>query len=109
MSKLYVVFTNTDLTEGRGYQIPIAWSVNKYTAQRMARGEGVMGSNADVRVVDTLLVEGKQYLALDYVLLEHPTKEDKLKEQQEEERNTILTKMKELGVTEEMLNGLGVK
>jgi hypothetical protein len=33
----------------------------------------------------------------------------KAKEQEEEERNIILAKMKELGVTEEMLNGLGVK
>jgi hypothetical protein len=116
MSKLYVVFTNTDLTEGRGIQVPVAWSRNKYTAQRLAKGQGVMGSNAEVKSVDTYDVLGVEYIPLACVHVKYPSKQDEdLQKQdedlqkQEEERNNTIAKMKALGVTDEMLQGLGVK
>jgi hypothetical protein len=109
MSKLYVVFTNTDLTEGRGIQVPVAWSRNKYTAQRLAKGQGVMGSNAEVKSVDTYDVLGVQYIPLACVHVKYPSKQDEDLQKQEEERNNTIAKMKALGVTDEMLQGLGVK
>ena len=109
MSKLYVVFTNTDLTEGRGIQVPVAWSRNKYTAQRLAKGQGVMGSNAEVKSVDTYDVLGVEYIPLACVHVKYPSKQDEDLQKQEEERNNTIAKMKALGVTDEMLQGLGVK
>jgi hypothetical protein len=109
MSKLYVVFTNTDLTEGRGIQVPVAWARNKYTAQRLAKGQGVMGSNAEIRSIDIYDVLGVEYIPLACVHVKYPSKQDEDLQKQEEERNNTIAKMKALGVTDEMLQGLGVK
>jgi hypothetical protein len=109
MSAIYVVFTNTDLTEGRGIQVPIAWSRNKYTAQRLAKGSGVQGSNADLHLAVTEFIRGKEYIKVDYVPLQSPSKEDEIKQKQMEDRDELVAKMKALGVTDEMLQGLGVK
>lgn len=53
MSKLdtkpiWVVWQNTDLTEGRGYLVPIHVCESETTAYRMAKGKGVQGSDAEV-------------------------------------------------------------
>jgi hypothetical protein len=45
---IWAVYVNTDLTEGRGYQYPLYLCETKTTAQRMAKGKNVMGSDGDV-------------------------------------------------------------
>lgn len=46
--KAYVVWTNEDLTEGRGAQVPIAVCLFLSTARRLAKKEGVQGFDADI-------------------------------------------------------------
>jgi len=46
--EIFIVWTNTDLTEGRGYLIPIAYCGIEATAKRLAKKKGVMGSDASV-------------------------------------------------------------
>ena len=50
----WVAYTNTDCTEGRGYDIPIAACELEVTARRLARGRHVQGSDGPVRPVDQL-------------------------------------------------------
>lgn len=45
---MWVVFTNSDLTEGRGYRTPIEYCQFLITARRLAVGRGVQGHDADV-------------------------------------------------------------
>ena len=45
---VWIVWTNTDLTEGRGRQYPLYVCENKITAQRMAKKQYVMGTDAPV-------------------------------------------------------------
>lgn len=44
----WVVVVNTDLTEGRGYQVPLAVCDLEATARRLAEGANVQGSNGEV-------------------------------------------------------------
>lgn len=46
--QIFIVYTNTDLTEGRGRCIPKHYCLTEETAQRLAKGAGVQGSNASV-------------------------------------------------------------
>lgn len=42
-------YTNSDLTEGRGSDVTIAYFTNEAAARKAARGRGPMGTDADVR------------------------------------------------------------
>lgn len=44
----FVVLTNSDLTEGRGREVFYGWSHEYATAVRLAKGRGVMGTDARV-------------------------------------------------------------
>ncbi|HHO0758299.1 TPA: hypothetical protein ACRTNY_001360 [Aeromonas hydrophila] len=46
--EVWVVYTNSDLTEGRGHQYPIHVCGSASTAARMATRKGVQGSDANV-------------------------------------------------------------
>jgi hypothetical protein len=54
---IYAVFTNTDLTEGRGSQYCCALATNEITAIRLAKGNYVQGTNAPVKKVKLIFVE----------------------------------------------------
>ncbi len=45
---VYAVTTNTDLTEGRGSSVHLAYFVRRSDAERYAVGKGVMGTPATV-------------------------------------------------------------
>jgi hypothetical protein len=89
--KLYVGFANTDLTEGRGYQEPIFWTLHEATAMRLAKGRDVQGSDASIREVDIITISGHTPLVPCNVLrLTRPTKEDV-----EAQKNIELQKQKQ--------------
>lgn len=48
--KVFAVYVNTDLTEGRGQECLIALTENKFTALRLGKGKDVQGS--DARIVE---------------------------------------------------------
>lgn len=48
-TKIFEVFANSDSTEGRGRTICIGIFTNRENAEARARGQGVMGTNADVK------------------------------------------------------------
>jgi hypothetical protein len=84
---LYVVYTNTDLTEGRGREVPVDWSHSKATAKRLAKGSGVQGSDAEVRKVPAFYVDKVLYGPVD---VEIPTAEDVQIDRKEEETRAAL-------------------
>ena len=112
----YVVWTNTDLTEGRGSEYPLAICETLSTAMRLAKGKYVMGSDCRVNEVTlyrTKLSERGFYHWFGPVRIIEPSKEDLeketfLKEQKEKEeaRKAILEKARALGLTDEEIKVL---
>ena len=50
--KVYVVWSNTDLTEGKGYQFPLAVCELKATAIRMGKRAYVQGCDCPIEEVE---------------------------------------------------------
>lgn len=101
----YVVETNTDLTEGRGFQFPLYVCESETTAIRMARGRGVQGCPAQVeRRIMLRLKSG--WLAP--VEIHRPSEDDKAKDKQiamaaeaEAKKLKVIEKVKGLGFSDE--------
>ena len=104
---MFVVYTNTDLTEGRGYQYPIAWCESRATAVRLAHKKGVMGSDAEVREVFGVRSNGVNYGP---VRMEIPNDDDKAKDAATKARREAIEKAKQAGLSDEDLAAImGVK
>lgn len=108
---IYVVWTNTDLTEGRGDQIPIAYALSPTTAKRLAHKSGVHGCDADVRQFEAILHGGRWCAP---VRLELPSPEDREEdakmaraEAARAAKAAAIEKARSLGMTEEELKALG--
>lgn len=81
----FVAWSNTDLTEGRGSQIPIAVSKSYSCAERLGRKKGVQGSDASVKK-DWLIRLGGQYygrINLNYATVEDTTNDTKYQQYKE--------------------------
>ena len=112
----YIVWTNTDLTEGRGQEIPIHVCMTLSTAKRLAKGKYVQGT--DCSVTENILYRIKTgphgfYQWFGPVRIIEPSKEDLekesfLKEQKEKEeaRKVIFEKARVLGLTDEEIKVL---
>lgn len=61
VKKVWVVYVNTDATEGRGVEYPKAVCEMESTAKRLAKGQGVQGSNADIVHLDLIKHNGEWY------------------------------------------------
>lgn len=108
---IYVVWTNTDLTEGRGHQIPIAYAVSPTTAKRLAARRGIQGSNAEVQPFEAILHHGRWCAP---VSIEKPSKADmdadKALADAEAARAAkaaAIEKARSLGMTDDELKALG--
>ena len=104
--QIYVVWTNTDLTEGRGYQIPIAYAESASTAARLAKKRGVMGSDADYRPFE-VVKHGGHWCGP--VTIERPNVEDKARDEASERKAAALAKARQLGLTDDDLEALQAK
>lgn len=103
---IYVVWTNTDLTEGRGHQIPIAYAESVATAARLAKKRGVMGSDADYRRFEAVK-HGGYWCAP--VSIERPSEHDKVVDETNDRKAAALEKARQLGLTDDDLEALQAK
>lgn len=93
---LYEVYTNSDLMEGRGYEVFVGRYIDREIAQRAAKGEGIMGTDAYIRTITAVCIDG---LWFKLQLIEIPSeKETKVKQ--------AFDKAKRLGMTEEEIERL---
>lgn len=99
----YVVLTNSDLTEGRGYQYPLAVCEIKATAKRLGSGRYVQGSDCPIEPVELVNLEGKWYFPSNSVALVPPSPEDILKQQEDDKTADVVRKAKTLGLTDDEL------
>lgn len=100
---VFVVWTNTDLTEGRGGQVPIAICETEATAKRLAKGKGLMGSNADVKEFEAIKYKNSWCGPFQIILA---TADDKLMQHLVDEHKAVIAKARSLDLSEEELTAL---
>lgn len=103
-SKLvFVVYTNTDLTEGRGAQTPIHTCWSRATARRLAKGVGVMGGDGDIREHAAYCIKDRWYAPCKII---GPTKEDEQQDKAEMVKAKAVEKAKSAGLSDEDIAAL---
>ena len=101
---VWVVYTNTDLTEGRGYQYPIHFCGSPATAARMAIRKGVQGSDAHVHKEIAVKVRGSWLAPVDII---EPNDADRRADALNAERLRVMDKARAAGLTDDEIRMLG--
>lgn len=108
--KAYVIWSNTDLTEGRGYEYPLYVCSKEATAIRLSKGAYVMGG--DARVTETQLIMhnnnwcGPVYIHGPSIADNEMEKKLELKRRAEEAKAAAILKAQNLGLTAEDIAAL---
>jgi len=100
----WVVWVNTDLTEGRGTEQPRFVCRSEGTARRLARGAGVQGT--DARVTLEWVIRAKDGGWVGPVVIIEPTREDEAAELRIGQRRAALRKATAAGLTDEDIAAL---
>ena len=96
----HIVYTNTDLTEGRGCEYPLYVCESLTTAKRLCEGKYVQGCNAPICSKQIYAIDGTWYGP---IKLETPTKKDKVTDVKRALCETIRRKMEKAGISLEEL------
>lgn len=99
----FVAWTNTDCTEGRGENIPLAICFKEATAQRMGKKGSVQGSNCYITKVQLFRYNGQIYGP---VRVHFATREDDEKQKRIDARNAAIEKAKAAGLTDDEIRAL---
>ena len=97
----WVTYTNSDLTEGRGREIPIAVCKLRTTAIRLGKNRYVQGADCPVKPIELFECNGNLYLPFSVVTISEPTKEDVAKQDKEDKKQEVLSRIKQAGFSEE--------
>lgn len=100
---VYVAWTNSDLTEGRGHTYPLVVCEEYETAVRLAMGAGVQGSDCKV-TKETAVAVNKRWCAP--VRIIHPSIADIQLKQKRGDRAKLVDKALNLGLTLEEIEKL---
>lgn len=101
--KVWVAWTNTDLTEGRGAEYPKAVCEEKATAIRLGKGGSVQGSSCKTTEEIAVRINGK-WLVPGRIL--RPTREDKMLQEKIDAKTKAIEKAQAAGLTEEDIKAL---
>ncbi|HFV9295525.1 TPA: hypothetical protein ACIAIE_005431 [Serratia fonticola] len=100
---VWLVVTNSDLTEGRGLPVILFACDNPVTAERLARKQGVMGSDANVEKSNAYKICNHWFSR---GAIQAASQQDKLIYATRLERNAVIEKMREKGFSEEEISAL---
>ena len=108
--KAYAVWSNTDLTEGRGYQYAKYICYIEATAIRLSKGAYVMGSDASVTEIE-LIMHNNHWCGPVYIHGPNTTdtemeKKLELKRKADEAKAAAILKAQVLGLTAEDIAAL---
>jgi len=95
---VYVAWTNSDLTEGRGRSYPLCICESESTAIRLGAGKSVQGSNAYVTEEIAICHESKWYVP---GMIQRPSKGDAAKDEMSASKNAVVEKARLAGLTED--------
>lgn len=99
----YVAYTNSDLTEGKGHDVPIAVCEIEATARRLARKQYVQGTDGPVRRCTLYSHNGYWYAPTAVV---KPTEEDKRAQASIDVKAAAEAKAKAAGLSDEEIAAL---
>lgn len=105
---VYVAYTNTDCTEGRGHDVPIAVCAVEETAKRLGRKRYVQGSDGPVRKMELVKIDGQWYAPGPCYNIVEPTSDDIAAQTAIDAKRAALEKAKEAGLTDEDIKALGI-
>jgi len=105
-AEVWIAWTNTDCTEGRGYQYPLAVCWKEATAVRMGQRGYVQGSDCPVEKSLAIRIGGRWLVPSQ---VHQPTREDEYAQGRIDARKTALAKAMAAGLTAADLQNLGVK
>lgn len=97
---LWAVYTNADLTEGRGREYVKHFCKLRATANRLAKRQYVQGSDCPVSPISVLVLDGKRVLPVAIINVEQPTKEDEANEQRFIARESAIERAKAAGLSD---------
>ncbi len=100
---VFIAWTNSDLTEGRGHPVVIAVCEIQATAERLAKKAGVMGSDGHVTVFPAIFHAGSWCAPFQMVM---STEQDKKSQFISDAREQAIRKAKEAGLTDEDIRSL---
>ena len=103
LKQAFVVFTNSDLTEGRGFEFPIAVCEAEATAIRLSKKAYVMGSDAPIRQF-TIRRDGGYWFGPVKVIA--PTKEDESAQVKRDARRIAIEKARAAGLTDDEISAI---
>lgn len=106
---VWVAYTNTDCTEGRGRDVPIAVCAAKTTAMRLASKRYVQGSDGPVREMDLVKLDGEWYAPRAAITVVEPTREDIAAQVAIDAKQDALAKARAAGLTDADLAALGLR
>ena len=99
----FVVYTNTDLNEGRGHDYPLYVCEKESTARRLAKKRYVQGSDAPVSAISLVKVGSTWYGPVQIIA---PTKEDDRNDEVAAKKRAALKKARDAGLTDDDLSDL---
>lgn len=103
---VWVAYTNTDLTEGRGRQVPLHICEMKVTAERLGKNGYVMGTQCPVEPMELVKLEGKWYAPRAAIEVIQPSAADIAAQQLLDAREAVLAKAKAAGLSDEDIKTL---
>jgi hypothetical protein len=114
---VYVAYTNTDRTDGRGQEVTYAICESEVTARRLAKGCYVQWSDGPVKPVELIMIDGKWYAPTSLIQIHGLSKEDREEQRRlEVERSAkaraqeaikkAIQKAKAAGLTDEDIDAL---
>lgn len=106
---LWVAYTNSDCTEGRGPDIPAFICETETTARRCAHKIYVQGSDGPVRPMQVVKIKDQWYVPHTMINIVKPTVEDIAVEKAEKvvkDRLAAVTKARAAGLTDEDISAL---
>ena len=104
---LFVAYTNTDCTEGRGHDVPVAVCKTFATATRYAVRSYVQGADGPVKQVDAHFIYGHWFVPLyACVDVKAPSAEDVERQKRIDATALAVAKAKESGLTDDDIKAL---
>lgn len=95
---IYEVYTNTDLTKGRGNKKHVAYCENIFTAYRLSKGIGVQGCDGYIDEVVAYKIDGNRWYAPVTILW---PEEDVARKNLDDNIKIAVDKARKAGLTQE--------
>lgn len=100
---VWVAWTNTDKTEGRGQEYPLVVAESMETACRLGKGEGVQGCDCRVTEEFAMRVNGMLYVPGD---ITPESDQDRRNREIRQRKEAAIKKAKALGLSENDLKDI---